>query len=186
MSGLTVLVLLAIAIWWYKPLREFLIQRTNRAVKVLLVVFPLLFLFRLGYGIYKGETDDWFVVSLTVTALVLLWAGLVWLGNWLERRRPTKVRPPDLAALSKLPGMPRLPSVPVTETDIQRAAQAAQMAAPHVQRAAQVLARAAADVDTRDLAGSIGRTSGRLVAHLRKSMRSAGTAPPGHTPAPRA
>jgi hypothetical protein len=158
MNWLTLIVLVALAVWWFKPLREFLIQRTNRTVKVLLVVFPALFLVRLGYGIYKGEQDDWFVVALTVSGLLLLWAALVALGNWLERRRPTRARAPDLATLSRIPGVPRLPQVPV--------------ASPEVRRAAQAAAQAAAQVDWNDVAGSVGRASGRLAARLRKSYRS--------------
>ncbi len=159
MNTLTIVVLLALAIWWYKPLRVFLIQRTNRTVKVLLVVFPLLFLGRLVYRIYSGEQDDWDVVTLTVGVLLLLWLSLVWFTNWLERRRPTKVRAPDLATLSKLPGMPRVPGV------------AQQVAAsPEARRVARAAADAAAGVDWDNVAVGVGRTSGRLFARFKKSL----------------
>ncbi|MBI3973747.1 MAG: hypothetical protein HY332_20925 [Chloroflexi bacterium] len=156
MSWLTILTLLVLAIWWFKPLRDFLVQRTNRVVKVLLVVFPAIFLFRLGYGIYTGTLDEWEIVSVTVIGLLLLWGGLVWLGNFLERRRPTKSRPPDLAMLSKLPGMPRLPAAATS---------------PEAQRAARMAAEAASRVDWDDVAASAGRASGRLFAKLRRSLK---------------
>ncbi|MGH2352951.1 MAG: hypothetical protein ACRDJN_15180 [Chloroflexota bacterium] len=159
MNTLTILVLLALLIWWYKPLRVFLIERTNRTVKVLLVVFPLLFLGRLAYRVYTGEQDDWDVVTLTVGVLLLLWVALVWLTNWLERRRPTKARAPDLATISKLPGMPRIPGI---------AQQAA--ASPEVRRAARAAVEAASRTDWDNVAVGVGRTSGRLFARLKKSI----------------
>ena len=107
MSSLTLFVLVAIAIWSYKPLRMFLIQRTNRTVKVLLVVFPLLFLGRVGYNLYSGQNDDFIASILLVGGLLLIWGALVWIGNVLEKRKPTKAQAPDLAVLSRLPGMPR-------------------------------------------------------------------------------
>src|SRR5919109_341422 len=121
MNWLTLIVLAVLAVWWIKPLRDFLVQRTNRTVKVLLILLPALSLARIGYGIYKGEQDDWFLALLLVSVLLLLWLGLVWLGNTLERRRPTQARPPDLATLSRLPGMPRIPAA-VTSPEVQDAA----------------------------------------------------------------
>jgi hypothetical protein len=165
MSWLTLAVVCVLVLWWVKPLRDVLVQRTNRTVKVLLVVFPLLFLGRAGYLIYTGEQGEWLAALLTVAVLLVLWVALMWLGNTLERRRPTQVRPPDLAALSKLPGMPRIPA------GVQQAA-----SSPDVQRAAQVAAEAAARVDWSDVAGSVGRTSGRWAARLRKSMADSGGA----------
>src|SRR5919108_452912 len=129
MNWLTLVVIAVLVLWWVKPLREFLIQRTNRTVKVLLVVFPTLFLARLAYAVYNGEQGDWLIGLLTVSILLLLWLALVWLGNMLERRRPTQARAPDLAALSRLPGVPRLPQVPVASPEVRRAAQAAAQAA---------------------------------------------------------
>lgn len=155
MNWLTLIVLAVLAVWWIKPLRDFLVQRTNRTVKVLLIVLPALSLARIGYGIYKGEQDDWFLALLLVSVLLLLWLGLVWLGNTLERRRPTQARPPDLATLSRLPGMPRIPAA---------------VTSPEVQDAARVAAQAAARVDWSDVAVGLGRTGGRLAARLRKSL----------------
>lgn len=170
MNWLTLLMILGLSIWWFKPLRVFLVQRTNRTVKVLLVVFPALFLSRLGYLVYMGEQDEWTVVAVTVTALLLVWIALVWLGNVLEKRRPTQARAPDLAALSRLPGVPRIPGV--------------NLASPETQRAARLAAQAAARVDWSDVAGSAGRISGRLAARLRKSGAAESPAAPQRPPAP--
>ena len=200
MNALTIIAGLVLALWWYKPLRVFLVQRTNRTVKVLLILFPALFIGRAIYGVFNGDVDtQWLIVAATVFGLLLLWAFLVWLGNWLERRRPTQVQGPDFAALAKLPGMPRIPggaqqaAQVLANPELQRAAQmaaphlqrAAQAAAPQLQRAARAAAEAAAGFDTGDLAGSAGRTTGRLYAKLRKNFKegsaTSGTAP---TPAP--
>src|SRR6266542_3850520 len=256
-SGLTLIIILGVAIWWYKPLRVFVVQRTNRTVKVLLVVLPLVMLGRIGWGLYHGDRDEWLIAALLVVVLFGVWLGLVWFGNWLEKRRPTQARGPDLSVLTNLPGMPRVaqlagaamkasqrgadtngtPRVPATAparptssaipaappspstpstlatpsgasvsplstladirgipgvtrpvnvTDVQRAAEFAQVAAPHVQRAAQAAAphvqraaraaaqataEATADFNTKDVAGSLGRSSGRLYAKLRKSLK---------------
>lgn len=175
MNTLTIVVLLGLAIWWYKPLRVFLIQRTNRTVKVLLIVFPLLFLGRLGYRMYIGGQDDWDVVTFTVVVLLLLWLSLVWLSNWLERRRPTKVRGPDLATLARLPGLPRIPGV------------AQQVAAsPEARRVARAAVDAASRVEWDNVAVGVGRTSGRLFARFKKSLTddSSGTPKRAHPPAP--
>ena len=195
-NGLTLFVIAGLVIWWYKPLRQFIIQRTNRTVKVLLVVLPLLFIGRVVYGVYNGERDESLVAAAIVLVLVALWGALVWLSHYLERRHPTQPQSPDWAAISRLPGMPRLPQVPgvpgaagtlgangspVTPEHVQRATQLAQTAAPHVQRAARTAVRAAAeaaaDFDSKDVGGSLGRSSGRLYAKLRRSLReSAATA----------
>ena len=74
MNALTIVVLLAIVVWWYKPLRVYLVQRTNRTVKVLLIVFPLLYAGRLAWRFYSGEQDDLDVVTITVFALLIAWA----------------------------------------------------------------------------------------------------------------
>ena len=259
-SGLTLVIILGVAIWWYKPLRVFIVQRTNRTVKVLLVVLPLLMLGRIGWGLYHGDRDEWLIAALLVVLLSALWLGLVWLGNWLEKRRPTQAQGPDLTVLANLPGMPRVaqlagaamkasqrgadtngaaraptaaparaagpaiaatPSTPSTlasrpgagtsplstladirgipgvtrpmnVTDVQRAAELAQVAAPHVQRAAQAAAphvqraaqaavqataQATADFDRKDVARSLGRSSGRLYAKLRKSFKDGAQTP---------
>ncbi|HEX2037431.1 MAG TPA: hypothetical protein VHS99_24895, partial [Chloroflexota bacterium] len=148
MNTLTIILLLGLLLWWYKPLRDFLVQRTNRTVKVLLVVFPLLFIGRLAHRIYTGQQDQWDVVTLTVGLLLLLWVALVWLTSWLERRRPTKVRAPDLATLSKIPGVPRIPGA------------AQQVAAsPEVRRAAGAAYQAASRADWNEVAADVGRTS---------------------------
>lgn len=178
-NTLTLIVLAAIALWLYKPLRIFLIQRTNRTVKVLLVVFPLLFVGRAAYNIYRGERDDLFSALFLVGVLVALWLALVWLGDVLEKRKPTKARPPDLAMLSRMPGVPRLPAG-MTSPGAQRVAQAAYSAAadPEVQRIARAAgqrvlraaAETAAQVDTKDVAGSLGRVGGRWAARLKRSM----------------
>lgn len=158
MNWLTIVVICGLAIWWFKPLRVYLVERTNLTVKVLLVAFPSLFLVRLGYGIYKGEQqENWFVVAMTVTALLLLWLALVFIGNWLERRRPTKARAPDLAVLSRLPGMPHIPGA---------------VTSPQVQQAARAAAEAASRVDWSNVATSVGRASGRWVARARKGSQS--------------
>jgi hypothetical protein len=185
MNTLTLLVLAALALWLYKPLRVFLIQRTNRAVKVALVVFPLLFIGRLVWRLVTGAQDDSDVVALTVAVLLLAWGSLVWLTGWLERRRPTPAQAPDLTVLSRLPGVPRVPDVAqqlATSPQVRRAAQqlatspqvrrAAQQLAtsPQVRRAAQAAASAAASADWGDVAAGVGRTSGRLFARLKKSM----------------
>jgi hypothetical protein len=155
MNWLTLLVIAVLVLWWVKPLRDFLVQRTNRTVKVLLVVFPALFLARLAYAVYNGEQGDWLIGLLTVSILLLLWLGLVWLGNVLERRRPTQARAPDLAALSRIPGMPRIPQAATS---------------PELQQAARMATEAAARVDWNNVAGDVGRISGRLFARARKSM----------------
>ena len=193
MNTWTLIGLLALAIWWHKPLRNFLIQRTNRTVKVLLVVFPLLFVTRLAYRVYYGEQDGADVVTLTVLGLLLLWIFLVWLGNFLERRRPTQAQAPNLAALARLPGVPRVPAA-VTSPEAQRAARAAAqvLTSPEAQRAAraavqavtspeaqrtaraaaQAASKAASQVDWQDVAGSLGRTSGRWVGRLKRNLAS--------------
>ena len=157
MNVWTLLLLLGVAVWWYKPLRVFLVERTNRTVKVLLVVFPSLTVGRLAYRVYKGEQDSADVVTLTVLALLVLWIFLVWLSNYLDRRRPTKARAPDLAPLSRLPGVPRVPPA---------------VTSPEVQRAARMAADAASRVDWQDVAGSLGRSSGRWVGRLKKNLAS--------------
>jgi hypothetical protein len=177
MNVITIVALLVLLVWWYKPLRTFLIQRTNRTVKVLLVVFPLLAAGRLAYRFYTGAEDGSDVVAILVFALLLLWLSLIWLGNWLERRRPTKAQAPDLTILTKLPGMPRVPRVPgvpgmaLTSPQVQEAARAA---APHVQRAARAAADAASRGDWDSMRGDVavgrGRAGGKLAARLRKSM----------------
>jgi hypothetical protein len=187
MSAVTIFVLLGLAIWWYKPLRVLVIQRTNRTVKVLLVLFPALFIGRAVYSFLNGEPDtQWFIVAGTVAGLLAVWGALVWLGNWLEKRRPTKVQGPDFAALARLPGVPRMPQAAqvLADPQVQRAAAAAaQAAAPHVQRAARALAQ----VDTGSLATAAGRSTGRLYARLRRSFRDgAGGVPKGSTPPPAA
>src|ERR671931_2274369 len=95
-SGLTLLIILGLAIWWYKPLRVFIVQRTNRTVKVLLVVLPILVVGRIAWGLYHGDRDEWTIAALLLVVLLGVWLGLVWLGNWLEKRRPTKAQGPDL------------------------------------------------------------------------------------------
>src|SRR5438105_567417 len=111
-SALTLFVVLGLVIWWYKPLRQFLIERTNRTVKVLLVLLPALFIARVAYGLYQGERDESLIAGAIIIVLVALWGCLVWLSHSLEKRRPTQAQSPDWAALSRLPGMPRLPQVP--------------------------------------------------------------------------
>src|SRR5438874_11317292 len=111
-NALTFFVILGLVIWWHKPLRQFLIQRTNRTVKVLLVVLPALFIGRVVYGLYKGERDESLVAAAIVIVLLVLWGSLIWLSHYLERRRPTQAQGPDWAAISRLPGMPRVPQVP--------------------------------------------------------------------------
>ncbi|HEU5317791.1 MAG TPA: hypothetical protein VFX49_16890 [Chloroflexota bacterium] len=177
MNSLTLIVLAGVAIWVYRPLRVFLVERTNRTVKILLVVLPLFFVGRAVYTIYRGEQDDLASALLLVGALLAIWAALVWLGNTLEKRRPTKVRPPDLAMLSRMPGVPKLPAV-VTSPHSQRAAEGLYAAAsnPEVQRAAraaaQAVVNAAGQIDTKDVAGSLGRAGGRWAARLKRSMAS--------------
>ncbi|MGI8423047.1 MAG: hypothetical protein ACR2NO_02845, partial [Chloroflexota bacterium] len=136
MNTLTLIVLAAVALWMYKPLRVFLVQRTNRTVKILLVVMPLLAVGRTVYNVSSGQQDDLITSLALVGALVALWLGLVWLGNVLEKRKPTKVQAPDLAMISLLPGMPRAPAA-LTTPQAQHAARGAYAAArnPEVQRA---------------------------------------------------
>ncbi len=217
-NGLTFFVILGLVVWWYKPLRQFLIQRTNRTVKVLLVVFPALFIGRVAYGLYNGERDESLIAAAIVIVLLALWGSLVWLSHFLEKRRPSQAQAPDWATISRLPGMPRLPQVPgvtgaggvsgipsmpglsVTPANVQRAAEIAQTAAPQVQRAVQVAAphvqkaartavqaaaEATADFDRSDVAGSLGRSSGRLYAKLRRAAK-ASSAPSVAPPAPTA
>ncbi len=172
MSVLTIVVLAALVVWWYKPLRVFLVQRTNRTVKVLLVAFPLLYAARLGWRFYTGEQDDLDVVTLTVVALLLAWVFLVWLTSFLERRRPTRVQAPDLATLAKLPGMPRIPG----------AAQQV-MQSPEARQAVQAAARAAANADWGNVAEGVGRSSGRFFARLKKGMAEDNAARAARPPA---
>ena len=159
MNALTIVVLLAIVVWWYKPLRVYLVQRTNRTVKVLLIVFPLLYAGRLAWRFYSGEQDDLDVVTITVFALLIAWAFLVWLTSFLERRRPTKVQAPDLATLARLPGMPRIPG-PAQQV----------MQSPEARQAVQAAATAAANADWGNVAEGVGRSSGRFFARLKKGM----------------
>jgi hypothetical protein len=161
MNTLTILVLLAVLVWWYKPLRTYLIQRTNRTVKILLIVLPAIYGLRLAHRFYTGAQDNLDIVTITVLGLLVAWVLLVWLTTWLERRRPTKARAPDLATLSRLPGMPRIPGA------------AQQLASsPEARRAVQAAAEAAGRVDWQNVAVDVGRTSGRLFARLKKSMAS--------------
>src|SRR5687768_6545521 len=175
MNTLTVIVLAAVAIWMYKPLRVFLVRRTNRTVKVLLVVMPLLAIGRMVYNVQSGQQDDLITSLLLVGGLLALWIALVWLGNVLERRKPTQVRAPDIEMISRLPGMPRPPAA-LTTTQAQQAARSAYAAAtnPEVQRAARAVARAAIEtasqIDRKDVAGSLGRAGGRWAARLKRSM----------------
>jgi len=179
MTTVTLIVLAAILLWTYRPLREFMIQRTNRTVKVLLVVFPLLLIGKTILSIRSGQQEDLLASLLLVAILVALWLGLIWLGNVAEKRKPTRVRAPDLAMLSRMPGVPRLPGV-VSSPEAQRIAQAAYNAAadPEVQRVARaagqrvlrVAAETAAQVDTKDIAGSLGRVGGRWAARLKRRM----------------
>jgi hypothetical protein len=172
MSVLTIVVLAALVVWWYKPLRVFLIQRTNRTVKILLIVFPLFYALRLGWRFYSGEQDDLDVVTLTVVALLLAWVFLVWLTNFLERRRPTRVQAPDLATLAKLPGIPRVPG----------AAQQV-MQSPEARQAVRAAAAAAANADWGNVAEGVGRSTGRYFARLKKGMAE-GKAPRPAAPPP--
>lgn len=177
MNTLTLIVLAAAAIWMYKPLRVFLVQRTNRTVKVLLVVMPLLAIGRMVYNVQSGQQDDLITSLLLVGGLLALWILLVWLGNFLERRKPTTVRAPDLEMISRLPGMPRPPAA-LTTPQAQQAARTAYSAAtnPEVQRAARAVAQAAIEtasqIDRKDVAGSLGRVGGRWAARLKRSMAS--------------
>ena len=182
-NAVSLLVLAGVLIWWYRPLRDFLVQRTNRTVKVLLVVMPLLFLGRAGYAIYGGQMDTVGTSIVVVAALLVVWLALVWLGNTLEKRRPTEAKAPDLATLAKIPGMP-IPRSVVTAASDPNVQRAIRMAAnPEVQQAARAAANAAgraateaaARVDWNDVAGSAGRISGRWAARLRKSMASNGS-----------
>ena len=175
MNTLTLIVLAAVAIWMYKPLRVFLVQRTNRTVKVLLVVMPLLAIGRMVYNVQSGQQDDLITSLLLVGGLLAIWILLVWLGNFLERRKPTTVRTPDFEMISRLPGMPRPPAA-LTTPQAQQAARTAYSAAtnPEVQRAARAVAQAAIEtasqIDRKDVAGSLGRVGGRWAARLKRSM----------------
>ncbi len=173
MNALTIVVLLAIVVWWYKPLRVYLVQRTNRTVKVLLIVFPLLYAGRLAWRFYTGEQDDLDVVTITVFALLIAWAFLVWLTSFLERRRPTKVQAPDLATLARLPGMPRIPG-PAQQV----------MQSPEARQAVQAAATAAANADWGNVAEGVGRSSGRFFARLKKGMAEGNSGAAGAPPAP--
>jgi hypothetical protein len=175
MNTLTLIVLAALAIWMYKPLRVFLVQRTNRTVKVLLIVMPLLAIGRMVYNVSSGQQDDLITSLLLVGGLLALWIALVWLGNTLEKRKPTKAQAPDLAMISRLPGMPRPPAA-LTTPQAQQAARTAYDVArnPEVQRAARAVAQAAIEtasqIDRKDVAGSLGRAGGRWAARLKRSM----------------
>src|SRR5688500_6968345 len=175
MNTLTLIVLAAMVIWMHKPLRVFLVQRTNRTVKILLVVFPLLAIGRTIYNVQTKQDDDFVTALLLVGGLVALWLGLVWLGNYLEKRKPTKVQAPDLQMISRLPGMPRPPAA-LTTPQAQQAARAAYSAAtnPDIQRAARAVAQAAIEtasqIDRKDVAGSLGRAGGKWAARLKRSL----------------
>lgn len=175
MNTLTLIVLAAMVIWMYKPLRVFLVQRTNRTVKVLLVVMPVLAIGRTIHTVQTGQQDDFVTSLLLVGGLLALWGGLVWLGNVLEKRKPTKVQAPDLAMISRLPGMPRPPAALSTPQAQQAARTAYDVArSPEVQRAARAVAQAAIEtasqIDRKDVAGSLGRAGGRWAARLKRSM----------------
>ena len=175
MNTLTLIVLAAVAIWMYKPLRVFLVQRTNRTVKILLIVLPLVAIGRTIYTVQSGQQDDLLTSLALVGGLLALWLSLVWLGNYLEKRKPTKVRAPDIEMISRLPGMPRPPAA-LTTPQAQQAARSAYAAAtnPEVQRAARAVAKAAIEtasqIDRKDVAGSLGRAGGRWAARLKRSM----------------
>ncbi len=193
MNTLTLCVLLGVAIWWYKPLRRYLIQRTNRLVKALLIAFPVAFLLRLVYGLRTGEQDERTVIlAVTVTALTLVWLGLMWFTSWLERRRPAPDRPVDWSALGRLPGVPRIPGVtarlpgvpgvpgaprlPGTALDPAQVQRAAEAASPIVQEtlrgAARLAGRTLAEVEKDGIGATTGRVTGRLFAKMRKSLRT--------------
>jgi hypothetical protein len=78
--------------------------------------------------------------------------------------------------LSRIPGMPQVPAA-VTNPQVQRAV-GAMVSNPEVQRvagnvarvASKELVRTAAQIDTKDVAGSLGRVGGRWAAKIRKSM----------------
>ena len=188
MNSLTLIVLAGVAIWAIKPLREFLVQRTNRTVKVLPVVFPLMFVGRVVYNFTQGKEDDLLSALLLVGVLLALWGGLVWLGNVMEKRRPTKVQAPDLEMISRIPGMPQVPRA-VANPHVQQAVGALvsnpevrRMAGNAAQTALREGTRVAAQIDTKDVAGSIGRVSGRWAARLRKNIASGSTS--GSAPRP--
>ena len=160
MNLLTFLVLIGLALWWYKPLRLLIMERTNRAFKAALILFPILYVARLGYNIYSGSGTGEDLVAAIVIGLFMLWGVLIWFGNWLERRRPTKEIPPDWSALARLPG--KIPGVAQLPVNV-----------PQVQRAAQVANDVASRVDWDGVAKTAGRRSGRFVGLVRRSVKAA-------------
>lgn len=73
----------------FGPLRRHILRRLDITATILLIVVPLMAAIRLFYTIQRGGRDDIALAVLVVGALIVLWIGLWWLTNTLERRRPT-------------------------------------------------------------------------------------------------
>jgi len=68
MNVFTIVMLAGMALWWVPPLRRFVVERTNRTVKVLLVLLPVMYAANLFYSFFWGQRDESTTVGFTVLA----------------------------------------------------------------------------------------------------------------------
>ena len=107
MNVFTIVMLAGMALWWVPPLRRLVVERTNRTVKVLLVLLPVMYAANLFYSFFWGQRDESTTVGFTVLALLIVWGGLIAVGNWMERRNAAPPLAPSLGSMTRFPGMPR-------------------------------------------------------------------------------
>ncbi|MEY4406267.1 MAG: hypothetical protein EBQ56_07095 [Proteobacteria bacterium] len=107
MNVFTIVMLAGMALWWVPPLRRLVVERTNRTVKVLLVLLPVMYAANLIYSFFWGQRDESTTVGFTVLALLIVWGGLIAVGNWMERRHAAPPLAPSLGSMTRFPGMPR-------------------------------------------------------------------------------
>ena len=96
MNVFTIVMLAGMALWWVPPLRRLVVERTNRTVKVLLVLLPVMYAANLFYSFFWGQRDESTTVGFTVLALLVVWGGLIAVGNWMERRHAAPPLAPSL------------------------------------------------------------------------------------------
>ncbi len=107
MNVFTIVILAGMALWWVPPLRRLVVERTNRTVKVLLILLPVMYAANLFYSFFWGQRDETTTVGFTVLALLVVWVGLIAIGNWMERRKAVSPLAPALGSINRFPGMPR-------------------------------------------------------------------------------
>jgi hypothetical protein len=61
----------------------------------------------LFYSFFWGQRDESTTVGFTVLALLIVWGGLIAVGNWMERRHAAAPLAPSLGSVTRFPGMPR-------------------------------------------------------------------------------